>query len=101
MGESTEPSSSEGRRVPPILYLPCKAGSTTDLAMVEMRELEDGRVALMAYTALDRLAWCCGEAQPWVLFRTEALGELRRESPFDIVLFDQPIPDALRHGAQP
>lgn len=85
--------------VPPILYLPCKAGSTTDLAMIEMRELEDGRVALMAYTALDRLARCCGTEQSWVLFKTASLGELRRESPFDVVLFDQPLPDDLRHGA--
>ena len=46
MGEMTENRSSARPLVPPVLYLPCKPGSTTDLAMIEMRELRGrpGRV---------------------------------------------------------
>lgn len=83
--------------VPPVLYLPCQAAPTTDRALVEMRQLDDGCVTLMAYTALDRLAYCCGPNQPWVLYRTEALDELKQSSHFDIVAFDQPLPENLRH----
>ncbi|WP_424922760.1 SAV_915 family protein [Aeromicrobium chenweiae] len=32
--------------------------------------LRDGRTALLAYTALDRLVDCCGDRQPWVLIET-------------------------------
>jgi hypothetical protein len=99
MGDPIDERGQARPLVPPVLYLPCKAGSTTDLAMIEMRELEDGRVALMAYTSLDRLARCCGDQQPWVLFKTESLGELRRDSPYDVVVLDQALPVDLRHGA--
>ena len=97
MGDDILGSGQTRPLVPPVLYLPCKAGSSVDLAMIELRELADGRVALMTYTALDRLAASCGEHQPWVLFKTESLEELRRTSPYDVVLFDQPIPEELRH----
>lgn len=83
--------------IPPVLYLPCKAESTADKALIEMRQLDDGRVALMAYTALDRLAYCCGPNQPWVLYKTEALGELKQSTHFDLVAFDQPLAEELRH----
>lgn len=81
--------------VPPVLYLPTKPDPDPEVTKIEMRELEDGRVALMAYTALDRLARCCGPHQPWVLYRTDALGELRETSPYDVIALDQPIPEEL------
>lgn len=89
--------SAEPLVIPPVVYLPTKPGAGDQLTMIEMRETEDGRVALMAYTALDRLARCCGDHQPWVLYRTEALAELRNGAPYDIVVFDQLIPEELRH----
>ncbi len=84
-------------RIPPVLYLTCRPGATTERAEIEMRQLEDGRVALMAYSALDRLEFCCGPHQPWVLYRTDELDTLKVLSPYDVVLFDQPLPDELRY----
>lgn len=83
--------------IPPVVYLPCRAPIPGADPTVEMRRLEDGRVALLLYTALDRLARCCGEHQAWALYRTEDLDALRRDTPFDVVMIDQELPDDLRH----
>lgn len=84
--------------VPPVLYLPVRPGSTEEEPEVEMRRLADGRVALLVYTALDRLAACCGPHQPWVLYRTDQLGVLAEQSPYDVVAMDQPLPREAWHG---
>lgn len=81
-----------------MLYLTCRPGASTERAEIEMRHLEDGRVALMAYSALDRLEHCCGPHQPWVLYRTEELGTLKVLFPYDVVLFDQPLPEEVRYA---
>ena len=47
--------------------------------------MRDGRVALLAYTALDRLATCMGPYQPWVLYRTEQLDELGGVQSYDVI----------------
>ena len=85
--------------VPPVLYLPVR-----DLPdggqLAEVKLLADGRSALLAYTALDRLATHCGEKQPWVLFPTDRIGEIRQEQPFDLVVFDIAVPAALREDGR-
>ncbi len=82
--------------VPPVLYLPLSASSTPGQQLVEIRELRDGRKALLAYTALDRLLTLAGDRQPWVLMRTEDLSQVMREQPHDVVVFDLEIPAAYR-----
>lgn len=62
-----------------------------------MRPLHDGRTALLAYTALDRLADGCGPHQSWIVYRTEELGVLRQTCPYDVIILDQPLPEAARH----
>lgn len=91
---------SERPTVPPVLYLPCRPGASEGDAEIEMRQLDDGRVALLAYTALDRLAHCCGPHQPWVLYRTEELSALRQASPYDNVVMDQELPRDLWHTGE-
>lgn len=88
--------------IPPVMYLPASPGGGADgePAEIEMRRLLDGRVALLAYTALDRLADCCGSEQPWVLYKTDQLDELNKVSPYDVIVIDQPLPDELRRDAQ-
>lgn len=88
--------------IPPVLYLPASPGGRADgePAEIEMRRLLDGRVALIAYTALDRLADCCGSEQPWVLYKTDQLDELNEVSPYDVIVIDQPLPDELRRDAR-
>jgi len=81
---------------PPVVYLPCRLDERGQLVEVMMAELEDGSVALMGYTALDRFANACGDAHPWVLWHTDRLEELRRVKHFDHAYLDIPMPRHLR-----
>lgn len=85
--------------LPPVVYLPC-AEEVTDPADArpELRRTRDGRLALLVYSALDRLRTCCGPAQPWVVVRTEGLQQLHHHDPFDLLLMDVPIPEEHRVG---
>jgi hypothetical protein len=64
-----------------------------------MRETRDGQVALLAYSALDRLHHCCGRQQPWILMPTMALDGLQRAQPFQLLMLDVVIPEEHRHAA--
>lgn len=86
--------------VPPILYLPLMRGSTQDDPQVQLRRLKDDRIALLAYTALDRLVDRCGENQPWIIVRTPDLGELKGRQNFDVVVFDLEVPQEFRQEGQ-
>ncbi len=88
---------SHRRQVPPVLYLPCRPTIPGEPPQVELRNLEDGRLALLAYTALDRLAHCCGDHQPWTLVETIGLSALREQAAYDVVLLDQELPTEVRH----
>ena len=77
--------------VPPVLYLPVLEGPDESQRAV-VRELADGRLGLLAYTALDRLADKCGADQPWVLVSLSELGLIKEQQPFDVVAFDIQVP---------
>ena len=98
------PSSGPGRPaesgrppIPPALYLPSTGASNTRGAEIELRQMRDGRVALLAYTALDRLARCLGPNQPWVLYLTENLDQLEAVQSYDVIYLDTPVPRNLWH----
>jgi hypothetical protein len=81
--------------IPPVVYLAC--GHTERESFVpDRRTTEDGRVALLVYSALDRLLDCCGVHQPWVVVPTEKLDEIDRYAPYDVILLDTEIPAELR-----
>lgn len=80
--------------VPPVLYLPVRPHPEQG-QYPEVRPLKDGRRALLAYTALDRLASACGENQPWVLLHIADLASIKEQYPFDLVAFDPQLPAAL------
>lgn len=83
---------------PPVVYLPCvERVEDPQQAHVEMRTTRDGRVALLAYSALDRLHECCGEAQPWIVMPTAALDGLQQAQPFQMLLLDVVIPEEHRN----
>ena len=87
---------------PPVVYLPVDLNEGGEVENVRMVQLEDGRVALLGYTALDRFVRCCGEEQPWMVFDTTKLEELRRVKHFDVNYLDVPLPQHLRtSGAAP
>jgi hypothetical protein len=75
--------------VPPVLYVP-RDGQTTDgdTVVLDYRTTRDGRTALLAYTALDRLVDCCGDRQAWVLIETSALDDIAEQQPYDLILLD-------------
>jgi hypothetical protein len=58
----------------------------------------DRRVALLAYSALDRLHTCCGAQQPWIVLPTAILDKLQQDNPFELLLLDVMIPEDERHG---
>ncbi|WP_344032680.1 SAV_915 family protein [Leucobacter iarius] len=77
-----------------MLYLPVRETSEGG-RIVEIRQTRDGRRALLAFTALDRLAVACGAQQAWALVATASLDAIQDEQPFDLVAFDPDIPSAL------
>jgi len=81
--------------VPPALYLPSTGAPNKFGAEIELRRTNDGRMALLAYTALDRLADCMGPHQPWVLYPTERLGDLEAVEHYDVIYLDLPVPQEL------
>lgn len=81
--------------VPPALYLPSTGVPNAQGTEIELRRLRDGRMALLAYTAVDRLVKCMGPNQPWALFLTENLNDLAEKQPFDVIMLDQRIPQEL------
>lgn len=87
-----------GTVIPPVVYVPCES-PTGDGLVVDLRTTKDGEVALIVYTALDRLIDCCGRHQPWAAVRTEELEKVREETNFELLLFDLDIPDDLRRKA--
>lgn len=94
------PEGADRPLIPPVVYLPCRPTVPGEAPQIELRRLEDGRVALLAYTALDRMSRCCGPHQPWALYPTEELSALRRSSSYDVVVFDQELPAEVRHTGE-
>lgn len=65
---------------------------------VEVRALEDGRTALLAYSSLPHLVACLGDAQPWVEIKpTVSVSDLQVQAGVDVVVWDAELPVPLRH----
>ncbi|WP_232376529.1 SAV_915 family protein [Amycolatopsis aidingensis] len=87
---------------PPMVYVPCgqyPTGEGGSTMAAELRRTEDGKLALLAYSALDRLVRCCGQHQPWVLVRSEELSRIYQAQPYEAILLDTELPERLRHDA--
>lgn len=82
--------------VPPVLYLPVAVDDDGQVQDVRMLKLGDGRVALVAYTALDRFIACWGADQPWALVNTAELPDIHAQKPFDLKLLDVLVPEPVR-----
>lgn len=87
------------RGLPPVLYVPTAGAQANGETALDMRETKDGRLALLVYTALDRLVSCCGDEQPWTLMPTEALDAVNDAHPYDVILVDLAIPEQYRRRA--
>ncbi len=91
----------QASELPPVLYVPL-AEETTDpaQAQLEYRLTKDGRKALLAYSALDRLHRGMGAEQPWAAVPTVQLERFREVDRFDTVVLDIVMPTRLRRGAE-
>lgn len=106
--DAAEPAQPSGRRgdsgatsipnnFPPVVYLPTMTHvDRVEDARIMLRQMRDGRVACLAYSALDRLLTCCGDDQPWMWTPTVALDSVQQDQPFDVLLLDIHIPDEHR-----
>ncbi|WP_349723137.1 SAV_915 family protein [Microbacterium sp. KR10-403] len=86
---------------PPVLYLPIVRGVADPAdAQLEYRRTKDGRSALLAYSALDRLHAGMGAEQPWIVMPTAQLQPIWEVDRFDTVLLDIDVPVEFRNGAE-
>lgn len=83
-----------------VVYIasqPLKQGDTD--ATLEMRETNDGQLAVMVYSSLETLAAGAGKEQPWIAVPRDEVPKIVDESGANGVLFDTVIPPSERvHG---
>lgn len=87
--------STGGSLAPPVVYVPVTLDEGGEVEDIRMIQLQDGRIALVAYTALDRLVDGCGEHQPWLLVDASKLRP-GPEQPWDVRYLDVDLPTELR-----
>lgn len=95
--ETEAPPAGERRRelpMPPVVYVPCIPGDD-GISHLSYRNLDDGRVALLVYTALDRLIDLAGDVH-WALLDWDALQQAQDLQHYDIILQDVRIPEDRR-----
>ncbi len=63
----------------------------------ELRRTDDGRLALLAYTSLERLVEGCGADQPWVRVPVEEFERIHAECRFDTIALNVALPTECRH----
>jgi hypothetical protein len=92
--------STEGIHFPPVVHVPCSPVDVGDDSLnVDLRPTRDGRLALLVYSAFDRLVTCCGDKQPWVVKPTTNLEKIRDEANFELLLLDVEIPEEFRRDS--
>lgn len=83
---------------PPVVYLPVETDAGGQVTDFKMLKLGDGRIALLAYTALDRLIDAWGDYQSWLLFETRKVDDIKQAKHFDVKLLDVEVPAEFRPG---
>jgi hypothetical protein len=58
--------------------------------------MQDGRLAVLAYTSLDLLVAGCGQHQGWMSAPAEQLTALQPLAGFDVIALDVELPDDWR-----
>jgi len=92
LGGVTDPA----HTFPPVVYVPCAPAQTGEELTIDLRVARDGRLALLVYSAMDRLVRHCGPAQPWTVMLTKDLEQARLATGFELILLDLDIPEELR-----
>jgi hypothetical protein len=85
-----------GQVFPPVVYVPCSPDQSPEELTVDLRRTKDGRLALLVYSAMDRLIAHCGSAQPWTVILARDLEQVRLAMGVELILLDLDIPAQLR-----
>jgi hypothetical protein len=68
-------------------------------AEAEIFSLEDGRLALLSFSSLDRLVSCMGQAQPWIAIKSDfPVERLQMMARVDVVIWDAELPPEIRRS---
>ncbi|MFW6867956.1 SAV_915 family protein [Nocardioides sp. CPCC 206347] len=94
---SDQPSSGQ-LPAPPVVYLPVEIDADGKVTDFKMLKLGDGRIALLAYTALDRFINAWGDHQSWLLFESRKVDDIKDAKHFDVKLLDVDVPEEFRPG---
>jgi hypothetical protein len=90
-------AATDDRSFPPLVYVPCAPERPGDTELsVDLRMTRDGRMAMLVYSALDRLVDKAGPSQPWTVMLTRDLEDVRLRTGFDLVCLDMDIPEEFR-----
>src|SRR5690606_4047664 len=73
------------------------AGGGDEGPDVELRELDDGSLALLAYTSLQALTERAGPRQPYIQVLPSAIEDIRYALGADVVLWDVALDGAVQH----
>lgn len=74
--------------MPPVVYVPTTGEADTAQRRVIFHELLDGRTALLAYSAVDRLKSLYRSDASWVLFDIAGLQKIHDDKPYDVLYLD-------------
>ncbi len=74
---------------PPVVYVPTVEPVGDDEPRLAMHRTDDGRVALFAYSALDRLVEFYRADSPWVLMTVADLQHAYDAVPYDLLFLDK------------
>ena len=85
--------------LPPVLYVPTSPFAPDGRGHIAMTPLADGRLAVFAYSALDRLVEFYAADAPWALLTVADLQRAHADVPFDLLLVDQ-RPVVAEHQAR-
>lgn len=106
-GQSDEPDEDVGGAAPrddsagSTVFVPTREMQRGDSQfLVEMRHLQDGRLALLTYSSLDELVECCGDLQPWVQLPADRVEEIRGVAGAEVVVMNQALDPAQRYDAE-
>lgn len=78
--------------MPPVVYVPVvELPEKPGVQHLKLHTMADGRTAVFAYSALDRMVRLYGDGVPWMLIDVPGLQRAFEQVPFDLVFVDQEL----------
>lgn len=92
----------EDEQAPPVVWTPTLAPMRGEESPeFVLRELEDGRLAMLVYSSPEEFAAGCGTRQPYVSIVAGAVQHFQQALGADVVLWDPVLDPALRQDGEP